>query len=366
MPAARDDADLRLKRLLERARSPAIPMVTPDERPRMLAEGEAALQRGEAVQALDWFERAGLVQHEADAELGMIRALMQAGHYRRALAFGAHTAGAHPASAAGSAMYAWLLHVGGQVQVATRLLDQALVRMPDDPLLLATQAQLQNGATPNAAQMTPPARFAPYSPDSATLPRDALVAGSGVLIDGARTVLAERAALRGARAVWVRNGVGRVAAATVMRGQEDDVIAQLELTQPLDAAAPATALRDPFPGSPGFMIEFAASGSLTPAWPVMRVGFLGKPAGTPGIYQLGIDAPRGKRGGAVFDAAGRLTGIALSDSGAGESIVLGSRLRQLAGSALPLGVPAAAHERLPVDEIYERALALTMQILVLR
>lgn len=366
MPAARDDAELRLKRLLDRARSTAAAVVTPVERQHMLNEGEAALQRGEAAQALDWFERAGLVQHEADAEIGMIRAMMQAGHYRRALTLAAHTAGAHPASAAGNAMYAGLLFVGGQVQVAQRLLDQAQARLPEEPLLIAMQAQLQQGAMLDAPLMTQPVRFAPYSPDSAKLPRDAVVAGSGVLVDGARRVLVERTAVRGARAIWVRNGIGRVTAASVMREQADEVIAQLELTQPLDAVAAATALRDPFPGSPGFMVEFTTDQSLVLAWPVMRVGFIGTPAGTPGIYRLGIDAPRGKRGGAVFDTAGRLIGIALSDTGAGDTIVLGSRLRQLAGSALAPGTSQATQERLPVDEIYERGMATTVQILILR
>ncbi len=51
---------------------------------------------------------------------------MQAGEYRRALSFGAHAAGAHRDFPAATALYAWLLYVGGQDAFAARRLDAAL------------------------------------------------------------------------------------------------------------------------------------------------------------------------------------------------------------------------------------------------
>src|SRR5262245_50357527 len=89
-------------------------------RAEMLARGEEALQRGEVDLAGDLFTQAGFIKHAADAEIGLVRAYMQAGEYRRALNFAAHTAGAHP-DPAGKAIYAQLLDAGGQDAIAARL-----------------------------------------------------------------------------------------------------------------------------------------------------------------------------------------------------------------------------------------------------
>jgi hypothetical protein len=78
--------------------------------------------------------------------MGLVRTYMQTGQYRRALAFGAHTAGAHLDVVGGSALYAWLLHIGGQPVFAQRLMAQALVRVPGHPLLASVQQQLQTNA----------------------------------------------------------------------------------------------------------------------------------------------------------------------------------------------------------------------------
>ena len=62
---------------------------------RLVAEGEDKLSRGDAEGARAAFDQAGLMAHEADIELGVLRSQMQAGQYRQALAFAAHTAGVH-------------------------------------------------------------------------------------------------------------------------------------------------------------------------------------------------------------------------------------------------------------------------------
>ena len=57
--------------------------------------------------------------HAPDTEAAQVRAHMQAGDYRRALAFGAHAASAHRRDwPAGTALYAWLLQAGGQAAAA--------------------------------------------------------------------------------------------------------------------------------------------------------------------------------------------------------------------------------------------------------
>jgi hypothetical protein len=70
----------------------------------------------------------------------------------------------------------------------------------------------------------------------------------------------------------------------------------------------------------------------------------GKPA-MPGVYQLGI---------------------AVADAASGERLILASHLRKLMASAPAENpqTPAAASERMAVEEIYERALKMTVQVIV--
>jgi hypothetical protein len=70
----------------------------------------------------------------------------------------------------------------------------------------------------------------------------------------------------------------------------------------------------------------------------------------------------------VFDAAGRLVGIAVApdEPDARDRLVLASRLAQALGAPLGPSAAAAPTERKPVDEIYEQALAITVQVIVER
>lgn len=359
-------ADQRLKRMLQRAAGEDSGDVPPAAaRLQMLAAGEAALVRGDAEEAAQQFERAGMVKHEADAELGLIRAYMQAGEYRRALAFASHTAGAHPQSGGGSALYAWLLHLGGQAAIAAQLLGKARARLPHDALLEAAASLIESPlSAPPAALLAPPARFAPFSPASAALPQSAVTVASGVLLDGGRSVLTDASALSGASTVWVRNGVGQLAAATLVSAPAQTGLARLRLAHAITAAAPVLPPRDAFPGSPAFAVEYPAIASAAPGWPQLRVGFLGKPTDVAGVYHLGVAMPQAKRGGPVFDAGGRLIGIAVSDAGSGERLVLASHLRKAMAAAPQEPAQSGASARMAVDEIYEQALKMTVQIIV--
>jgi len=65
-------------------------------------------------------------------------------------------------------------------------------------------------------------------------------------------------------------------------------IAQLKLDKPLVVAVPvALAPADPFPGSPGITNEYAPSGTATPGWSILTVGFLGNPLGNSPCRRLG-------------------------------------------------------------------------------
>ncbi|MBC8055951.1 MAG: hypothetical protein H7Y61_05185, partial [Rhizobiales bacterium] len=100
------------------------------QRALVLRRAEAELALGDTSAAIEAFDSAAMMLHAPDTEMGLVRAYMQAGEYRRALAFCAHTAGAHLESASPAALYAWLLRAGGQKAVADRTLDAALARSP--------------------------------------------------------------------------------------------------------------------------------------------------------------------------------------------------------------------------------------------
>ena len=346
------------------------PPVTPDAganaRLELLRQGEAALARGDARNALDWFERAGDLGHEADAELGQLRAMLQAGEFRRALAFAAHIAGVHQDESAGAGIYAWLLHISGQTRVARETLGHALARHPNDPLLLATGDLLRAAQPkPDGLLLKTPARFAPNDLASPGLPATLAPIGSGLLSDDGRSVLGNAAEVNDKAGLWVRDGRGRVVAARIARRDPTTGLAELHLETPL--AVPAVPLgappRDPFPGSPAYALSYSAGAAASPSWPLLRIGFLGAATDTAGVYALGVDVAPGPQGGPVFDSAGRLAGIAVADHGGGRRIILPSMLRR---QGLP--VPAAAGgfatpSRMAVDEVYELGLARVVQIL---
>ena len=124
--------------------------------------------------------------HDHDLEISLVRAYMQAGEYRRALAFAAHAAGAHGNEPAASALYAWLLASGGQEQVARRLLDAALAASPADATLTHVAARLaEPWPVADEKLLVPPARFAPYAFGAVAT---GVVASSATLVGGRRAV----------------------------------------------------------------------------------------------------------------------------------------------------------------------------------
>lgn len=344
------------------------------ERVALLQTGEAALARLDTTVALDAFERATLILHAADTEIALVRSYMQAGEYRRALAFGAHTAGAHLDVIGGSLLYAWLLHVGGQPAIAQRLLADTGARMPGNPVVQAVQQQLRSGApTASGPLLALPMRLAPYG-EMKGLPDAARVVGSAVLLPGGAKALLPLNLLPRSGRLWLRNGLGQL----VKAGTDKRVIALgvalVRLERPLPVAEDLlAATSDAFPGSAGFAVEYVSAPNAMPAWPVLRTGFLGGAKGDSGERLLGIDMPEGPRGGPVFDGAGRFIGLALpGGAGTGDDrLVPASQLRKLIGAAMaakPLKAqnsppPGGPQPRSSADKIYEDSLKTSLQVI---
>ena len=362
----------KLKRVMEQSRARALAAASgaaEQERAMLLARGEAALVRNDTDAAQTAFDNAASVLHAADTEMGLVRTYMQQGQYRRALAFAAHTAGSHPDDARGSALYAWLLHMGGQPVIAQKLLADNAARVPKHHLLLEVQKQLQtNAPVATGDLLNTPARMAPQGP-LAGLPKRASVIASGLLIDSGKLALVPTAVLGKRSQVWVRNGLGQLASAQRDPKRSDPTITVLTLrTKLAEPDALVLAPRDAFPGSPAFALEYNPSTLAHAQWPVLHTGFLASPEANSTDRPLGITLNPGPRGGPVFDEGGRLVGIAMAVlSKAGKpgneaQLVLTSALHQRLGPALGT-VASAQKQRVSVDQIYESALRSTVQII---
>ena len=351
------------------------------ERSALLARGEVLLAEGNTAAATEQLDRAAMMLHAPDTEMALVRAYLQAGDYRRALAVCAHTAGAHRETVAPSALYAWLLQLGGQGAYADRVLAEARTRAADDPVLTAAMRELASPAPrADAVLLAAPHRMAPYvllRGGDAPLPASAEVVASGSLVGGGRLALVPLAVLAQAKSMWVRNGLGETTTATLERRVDDLGLALLTLARPLDVgSALQPAARDPFAGSPGFAIDYVATPHAEAAWPWLHAGFFGglvRPDAASPERRLGIAMPPGPRGGPVFDGAGRLAGVAVAGGEEADGLVTITALRRALGQALDDGAPAEAAAaapgrpgRMPNDEVYERALRVAVQVIVVR
>jgi len=334
------------------------------QRVALLARAQAELERGDATQALDDFERAAMMLHAADAELGLIRAAMQDGQYRRALAFCAHTAGEHTDDADGGALYAWLLRVGGQATQSDRVLADARAHTPDAPVTRAAGDALAHDPPIAAGLLLASAhRMAPWpSATGASVPPTARFASNAVLVDDGRAALLPLAALASevSARLWVRNGMGQAVEAS---REDDDALAARGLARlRLRAALPVGASREsagraPFAGSPGYSLRFGDT--REPAWPMLTQGFLGGLAGAGATRRLGFDSAPGAP---VLDARGALVGIAMGAAGAQAAWL------PLPDAAAPVAGPASMAARpglalVAPDEIYEAGLRRALQVL---
>jgi hypothetical protein len=221
---------------------------------------------------------------------------MQAGRYRQALGFAAHTAGEHTKDAACLATYLWLLRLGGQDDFARQLWSPAsqFDGSEADGQLLQAYSDAWAGDWPQACGRLrrKPLRLAPYAHGQA-LPSTARLVASGTLVRDAQGVqrVIVPASLLPAGAPqrwWVRNGRGLTVGARVDATEPGGRVAALRL----DAVMPGPATlapRDAFPGSQAhaFAHALGQAGDDVPAtpseatlalaaWPLMRLGFAGQ------------------------------------------------------------------------------------------
>jgi hypothetical protein len=334
----------------------------------LLRQAEHRLAEGDATGAVELLDRAAAASHDPDTEMSLVRAYMAQGQYRRALAFGAHAAGGHAEAPAATALYAWLLCVGGQCGFGQRLVTQALMLHPHDAVLQEAGARLVSAASQPAGELlAAPHRMAPYAVQAGGRPIDErveAVATGVVLADGRHAVVPLSAVAKAASGLWLRDGLGRTTSARIEREilALDAAVAVLDV--PWEDSGSRIAPQDAFAGSPAFAIAFVPSSAGTPAWPWLHAGFLGRASSSGARPSLGIEVPAHTDGAPLFDASGMLIGMAM-DTGTRNPrrVPIGAVVAALGRETLPLGSTAV---RLGADEVYERALRSVVQVLVSR
>ncbi len=338
------------------------------ERLALLQAARTALAAGDSDTAQRRLDAAAMISHSADTELLLLQAQMQAGDYRSALMFASHTAGAHIHDPEALALYAWMLALGEQRAEAKRMLEAGLKRLPNEPALLAMQQQLPRTEPAAAAETDPQAAAIRPGPLAigAPVPAQAQALGSGLLLDGGRHALVPMAQNPAATQLWLRNGLGHTSSARLVQTFDGLGLALLSVDIPLPTAQSAMtrAPRDAFAGSPATAFAYLAAPSTQAAWPAMHRGFLGRLSAASNQQALGVELPLAPRGGPVFDQAGRWIGLVLPSQDGEPKLLPLSALQAQLGSwftaipVLPQGLPLA------LDQQYEQALPLTVQLLV--
>lgn len=339
------------------------------QRAERLARAEALLAAGRVADARDAFEQLAQAEHAADIELGILRCQMQAGEYRTALAFAAHAAGAHPQFSAGTAFYVWLLHLGGQHAVALKTLAQAEQRLPGDPALARMRALLGDGGLPVRAALegdealAAHQRLTPYALGPA-VPADAGVIGAAILFGDRGRAIAPLAVVQGKTDLWLRNGLGRTTRARVSRTDPRIGLALLEADQSLDEVAAAIAGEEAPPGSPACAFGYPADSARNGAWPRTNLGFLGRWISSK-VRLLGIDIATGTVGAPVVDLGGNVVGIVVPGDAGGKPRLAGVAAIRALLDEPPAAADSAPAANRPLDELYESAMRLALQVITL-
>jgi hypothetical protein len=301
--------------------------------------------------------------------MGLVRTYMQAGDYRRALTFASHAAGAHRNVPAGTALYGWLLHIGGQGVAAQRYLSEAQAAFPDDEALRQTLVMVNAAAPlPGIALLSPPLRAAPYPVPAVAAPEGVRTVGTALLLGNGSLAVTPTSTVRDARRLWVRNAMGHTVAAEWQPGPET-AFAVLKLASPLPAVSWLHAPpREPFAGSPSMTLEYVPAPTGEAAWPLLHQGFFGRLLEAPENRHLGIDLAPGPRGGPVFDAFGRLAGMSAPGPDGRDRLVPVEALSRAAGLPPPpradvAAAPSRWADRMPVDALYEVGMRVTLQVL---
>ena len=148
-------------------------------------------------------------------------------------------------------------------------------------------------------------------------PGSMLMTGSGIVMEGGRTIITNRHVIDGMTVVYVRNGTGHVRKARVVKISQDDDLALLEIETPFPEAAvvPLSDIVEPATGRAAIVMGFPLIGILGDEQPELTEGIVAKNLGLandPKTFQMTAKVNKGNSGGPVFDKRGHLIGVTVA------------------------------------------------------
>lgn len=317
----------------------------------------ADLREGRTEHARNTLEQAVGNFHAVEIELGLIQTLMQAGEYRHALSAAAHTQAEHPKLADSALFYAWLLAIGGQTNPAIQLLENTQTLLPDNDALAVMLQQIKTNKLASTEIKTSDAiQLKPFTSTKSNIQGAQKYLTSGVVIGDGKKIITVLSAIENAKTISVRDGLGRTATAQIEQKIPSAQLAILKLDTPIKPP-PNINLADkpPFPGTPIYLIGFAASSNNQADWPQLKIDILGTP-GASNTYGYPVHVRTAPKGSGIYNQQGNLIGILAGDD---KKIML-----PLTDDALTVYKKSSKNSlaKLPMDEIYEASLSSTVQV----
>ncbi|MEJ0035426.1 MAG: trypsin-like peptidase domain-containing protein [Gammaproteobacteria bacterium] len=339
-----------------------------------------ALASGDAAKAVTIYESLTQQGESLEAELGLVRASLQAGEFRKAVSWATLTAGEHTDSSEAVALLAYLHDRAGYTEQALQTLKQLRADRPDDPMAAAALATvlMDRGGKASAADEAASRKWP--RPAFQAIPaekRHVIAGGNGIIVDGGRHVLTYSAVLpKAAASIYVRNGLGKVRRAVREAGDQHGELVRLKIAEPYPAAwaLPKDQIASPDGVRFCFAFGYSASSDLDGGYPAISPGLVFRAdAGTGGLMQITSALGAGHIGSPVFDPRGRLLGLSV---GNGAITIDGENIRSRVGSgqfavravaAQPAsGIPPRPSGPLPpmpaIEELYERLAPSIVQI----
>ena len=386
------------------------------------------LDSGNASDAVVLYEALTRQGESLEAEIGLVRAALQAGEFRKAMSWATLVAGEHADSAEAVALLAYLQDRIGRTEQALAALEQLRAKEPTAAVAVAAQADIliDRLASENASQVlnawvarnphiasadlqmihsralaAGPApnrhsfQHAQASgshfrvwprPTFEAFPAAGALAGSGnglVVEEGNYVLTSPGVVPPGKSHIYVRNGLGKIRRAERVEGGENQGLVRLRLLSPFpaDYSFPDEQITAPEGARFCFAFGFSVPSSPYPTYPAVVPGIVVRPdAGVGRLMQVTSALGAGHAGSPIFDPRGRLLGLATSP---GEILIGGENLRARVGSghfavrAIAVrrdtpGGPAASPQLsgpqppMPaVEELYERLIPSIVQIVVL-
>jgi len=393
-----------------------------------LDSARRALANGDAIAAVPMYEALAQQGESLEAELGLVRAALHAGQFRKAMSWATLTAGEHKDSVEAIALLAYLHDRIGHTDEALRSLKQLRAAQPQSALAVAAYADILidrlaanqarslisnwSAANPgrrtgdlerlltragiadglNAATNIPAGTRSADGPLAWPQPsfeafpaagRKIVGAGNGIVVDHGRQVLTYQGLFpKDASAIYVRNGLGKIRRAERnSTGGERGGLIRLRLSEayPAEWSLPQADVVPPEGTRFCFALGYAVPASADAAFPAVIPGVVFRAnIEIGGMMQVTSALGPGHAGVPIFDPRGHLLGISV---GAGDIMLAGHTVRERVGAghfAIRATGPASAKKQtaapppatpmppMPsIEELYERLAPAVVQIILI-